>query len=90
MIVDGSGFGSALLTAETSAGMIDDRRRRFTGLWSADPALVRSASTQLTQALGVPAPGWTIDSGSTLRNYDLMCNRLVAIQEERLHTLQTW
>jgi hypothetical protein len=56
-------------------------------LWSADPALVRSATTQLTQALGVPAPTWPIDSSSTLRNYDLMCNRLVSIQEERLLTL---
>jgi DICT domain-containing protein len=83
VIADGPSFGSALLAADTSGFAIADRQRKFMGLWSADPALVRRASSRLAQAIDEPAPFWKIDCASTLRAYDQMANWLVAAQEER-------
>lgn len=83
VVADGPSFGSALLAADTSGFAIADSQRQFMGLWSADPALVRLASTRLAQAIDEPAPFWNIDCGSTLRAYDHMANWLVAAQEER-------
>lgn len=88
VIVDGPAFGSALLTAETSSQAIGDPRRYFMGLWSADAGLVRRASTRLANALNIAAPTHRIDSQSTLRHYDLICNHLLAVHEERLLSAQ--
>jgi DICT domain-containing protein len=84
VIADGPAFGTALLAADTSGFAISDRQRRFMGLWSADPGLVRQASSRLAQAINEPAPSWKINCASTLRAYDQMANWLVAAQEERL------
>lgn len=83
VVADGPSFGSALLAADTSGFAISDNERRFMGLWSADPALVRLASSRLSQAINEPEPFWNIDCGSTLRAYDQMANGMVAAQEER-------
>lgn len=88
VIADGPAFGVALLTADVSGFAIADARRRFMGLWSADPQLVRRASTQLATAINLPAPDWTIAAALTLRAYDSMTNNLVALHEERLLSLQ--
>lgn len=90
VVADGPSFGSVLLAADTSGFAISDRQRKFMGLWSADPALVRLASSRLAHAVDEPEPFWNIDCSSTLRAYDQMANWLVATQEERTiqHTRQ--
>ena len=51
-----SSLGSALLAADTSGFAIADRQRQFMGLWSADPALVRLASSRLSRVIEEPEP----------------------------------
>jgi hypothetical protein len=84
VVADGPRFGSALLAADTSGFAISERDRRFMGVWSADPTLVRRASSRLAQAVGEPIPSWKIDSTHSLQAYDQITNRLAAIQEDRI------
>lgn len=84
VVADGPSFGSALLTADVSGFAIGDPSRTFMGLWSADPVLVRQASTRIATALKLPLPDWTINGQTTLATYDRMANQLVALHEERM------
>jgi DICT domain-containing protein len=81
VVADGPTFGSALLTADTNEFAV--RSRRFLGLWSAEPSLVRAASTRLATALELAPPTWEIDLASTLRGFTTISNQMLAQQEER-------
>ncbi|WP_029215585.1 DICT sensory domain-containing protein [Kallotenue papyrolyticum] len=83
VVVDGPDFATALLSADVTGDALPDPMRRFMGIWSADPTLVRAASTRLCAALDLPTPDWQPNLGGTLAGYEAISNYVLALSEER-------
>lgn len=83
VVVDGPTFATALLSADVNRDALPDPQRRFMGIWSADPTLVRAASRRLCQALQLPPPDWEPNLQGTLAGYEHISNYVLALSEER-------
>lgn len=86
VVADGPSFSSALLSADTSGFAIADPSRRFLGLLTADPLVVRAASTRLLAALDRPALDHTVNPYHVIQAYERISSQILALHEEQLLT----